>query len=398
MIDEEGPGDLYPEWLVAENLSEAVWLRLRRFTSSTLCERAIAARAPALASDILKKKGQELAFAVRSALGYWRSEPGSLNAKVLTRYYALLQITIAEQVASPQSTADLKEIQGHTESGHGLWTIAATGTGEDFPFNYKIACRDRGHFYEYCRFRGIDLKPFASKARPDSWDKISADGQARLVSLADLLRRIPELQLLIEEILGTVPLSFHIAYADQNNVERYERMQQHIVKTDEIVFDVPVTTPEKTTYISIHPHGRKLTADFLNGLDLPMKNIRPAVDEATGHPYFVGDFTHPSEKVGWECIETYKSGYTGTSLIVPFWGQIHDPVIIHLMTLYALSIVVRYLPLLWHEIEDGGLDHIRALIEHYISVFDNVLPKLAIERITGRRLIAVMPGSLEGPA
>lgn len=68
------------------------------------------------------------------------------------------------------------------------------------------------------------------------------------------------------------------------------------------------------------------------------------------------------------------------------------------MTLYALSIVVRYLPLLWHEIEDGGLDHIRALIEHYISVFDNVLPKLAIERITGRRLIAVMPGSLEGPA
>jgi hypothetical protein len=181
-------------------------------------------------------------------------------------------------------------------------------------------------------------------------------------------------------------------------VERYERMQQHIAKTGEIVFDVPVTTPETTTYISIHPHGRTLTADFLNSLDLPMKNVRPAVDEATGHPYFVGDFTHPSEKIGWECIETYKSGYTGTSLIVPFWGQIHDPVIIHLMTLYALSIVVRYLPLLWHEIEDGGLDHIRALIEHYISVFDNVLPKLAIERITGRRLITVMPGSLEGPA
>ncbi len=77
MTDEEGPGELYPEWLVAENMSEAVWLRLRRFTSSTLCERAIAARAPALASDILKKKGQELAFAVRSALGYWRSEPQS---------------------------------------------------------------------------------------------------------------------------------------------------------------------------------------------------------------------------------------------------------------------------------------------------------------------------------
>jgi hypothetical protein len=335
MTDEEGPEKLNPEWLVAENLSEAVWLRLRRFTSPTLCERAIAARAPALASDILRKKGQELAFAVRSALGYWRSEPGSLNAKVLTRYYALLQITIAEQVASPESTADLKEIQGHTESGHGLWTIAASS--EDFPFSYKIACRDRGHFYEYCRFRGIDLKPFASKARPDTWEKISADDQARLVSLADLLRRIPELQSLIEETLGTEPLSFHIAYADQNNVERSERMQQHTAQTGEIVFDVPVTTPERTTYISIHPHGRKLTADFLNSLGLPLKNIRLAVDEIDRSTYFVGDFTHPSEKVCWEYIETYKSGYSGTSLIVPFWGQIRDPIIIHLMTLYALA-------------------------------------------------------------
>lgn len=398
MTDEEGSGDPYPEWLVAENLSEAVWLRLRRFTSPTLCERTIAARAPGHAPDILKKKGQELAFAVRSALGYWRSELGSLNARVLTRYYALLQITIAEQVASPQSTADLKDIQAHTESGHGLWTIAASGTGEEFPFNYKVACRDRGHFYEYCRFRGVDLQPFASKPRPDSWDKISTDGQARLISLADLLRRIPELQLLIEETLGVAPLSLHVAYADQNNIERAERIQQHTAKTGQIVFDVPVATPQTTTYISIHPHGRKLTADFLNSLDLPVRNIRPALDEVTGQRYFVGDFTHPSDKNGWGCIETYKSGYTGTSLIVPFWAQIRDPIIIHLMTLYALSIVVRYLPLLWHEIEDGSLDHIRALIEHYISVFDNVLPKLAIERITGRSLVAVMPGSLDGPA
>ena len=395
MSNEEGPEGLYPERLVAENLSEAVWLRLRRLTSPTLCERVITARAPVLAPDILRKKGQDLAFAVRSALGYWQSEPGSLNAKVLTRYYALLQITIAEQVASPDSTADLKEIQGHTERGHGLWAISATG--EDFPFNYKIACQDRGHFYEYCRFRGIDLKPFASKARPDSWEKISTDGQARLISLADLLRRIPELQLLIEETLETVPLSFHIAYAQQNHLQRYERMQQHTATTGQILFDVPVTTPETTTYVGIFPYDQKLTADFLNSLDLPLKNIRSADDETTSYPYFVGDFTHPSEKLWFEYLETYKSGYSGTSLIVPFWGQIRDPVIIHLMTLYALSIVVRYLPLLWHEIEDGGLDHIRALIEHYISVFDNVLPKLAIERITGRRLDAVMPGSLQGP-
>jgi hypothetical protein len=388
-------GTLHPEQLVAENVSEAVWLRLRRLTSSTLCERVIAARAPTLPAAVITKKGQELAFAIRSALGYWRSEPGSLNAKVLTRYYALLQITIAEQVASPDSTADLAEIQAHTESGHGLWAMAAPeGT---FPANYMIACRDRGHFYQYCRFRGIELKPFASKARPDSWDKLSEDAIGRLISLADLLRRIPELQLLIDETLGTLPLSFHVGHADQNMIEDAERREQHLKKTGQILFDVPIDTPERKTYVSIFPHGQKLTVEFLNKLDLPLRNIRLAEDEITKQSYFVGDFTHPNKGIWWDHLETYKSGYSGTSLIVPFWGGIRDPIIIHLMTLYALSVVVRYLPLLWHEIEDGRLDHIRALIEHYVSVFDHVLPGLAIERITGRRFIAVTPGSLGGP-
>ena len=129
--------------------------------------------------------------------------------------------------------------------------------------------------------------------------------------------------------------------------------------------------------------------------DLPIKNIR-ASSEGDQH-YFVGDLTHPKERLWSEYVDTYKSGYCGTSIIVPVWGKIADPFLIHFMTLYALSIVVRYLPLLWHEIEDGNLNHIRALIEQYLAIVDNVLPQMAIERITGRRLIAVQPGSLFGP-
>lgn len=396
MSEEDAPDEeLYPERLVAENVGEAVWLRLRRLISPTLCERVIAARTPALAADIVTKKGQELAFAVRSALGYWQSKPDSLSAKVLTRYYALLQMTIAEQVASPDSKSDLKEIQAHTESGHGLWAMSAPDG--DFPTNYMIACRGRGHFYEYCRFRGIDLKPFTSKARPDSWDELSEDAKGRLISLSDLLRRIPELQLLIDETLGTVPLSFHIAHAHQNMFEQVERRREYVQKTGQLLFNAPVEEPERTTYVSIHPHGQKLTTEFLNNLELPFKNIRIAEDKTEKYPYFVGDFIHPSKGFWWQYLETYKSGYSGTSIIVPFWGKIRDPIIIHLMTLYALSIVVRYLPLLWHEIEDGRLNHIHAFIEHYVSVFDHVLPGKVIERITGRRFIAVTPGSLNGP-
>ncbi len=160
-------------------------------------------------------------------------------------------------------------------------------------------------------------------------------------------------------------------------------------------FDPPIPGPEAVTFVGIYPHGQKLTPEYLRSLDLPIKNIR-ASSEGDQH-YFVGDLTHPKERLWSEYVDTYKSGYCGTSIIVPVWGKIADPFLIHFMTLYALSIVVRYLPLLWHEIEDGNLNHIRALIEQYLAIVDNVLPQMAIERITGRRLIAVQPGSLFGP-
>jgi hypothetical protein len=314
---------------------------------------------------------------------------------VLARYYALLQMSIAEQLASPDSAADLKEIQSHTESGHGLWTIAAQG--KEFPANYMVACRNRGHFYEYCRFRSIDLTPYVLKARPNSWDDLSTVERDRLISLSDLLRRIPELQLLIEETLGTEPLSFRVAYAMKNRIVPSERMQGHAQKTGQVLFNPPIAEPSTVTYIGIYPHGQKLTAEYLNSFDMPIKNIRPEKDTVTKSSYFIGDFIHPSEKQWYQCLQTYKSGYCGTSIIVPFWGNVADPFIVHFMTLYALSIIVRYLPLLWHEIEDGKLDHIRALIEHYVVIVDNVLPQLAVQSLTGRRLIAVQPGSLHGP-
>ncbi len=391
----EPVSELYPEQLVAENIAEAVWLRLRRLTSSTLCQRVIEARHPSLPVSVLEKKGQEMASSVRSALGYWQSQAASLNAKVLARYYALLQMSIAEQLASPDSTADLKEIQSYTESGHGLWTI--TANGKNFPASYMVACRNRGHLYEYCRFRGIDLTPYVSKARPNSWDDLSAVERDRLISLADLLRRIPELQLLIEETLGTEPLSFHVASAMKNSIVQSERMQAYAQMTGQVLLNPPIAEPSTVTYIEIYNHGQNCTSEYLNSFDLPIKNIRPEEDTVTKSSYFIGDFIHPSDKRWYQCLQTYKSGYCGTSIIVPFWGNIADPFIIHFMTLYALSIIVRYLPLLWHEIEDGKLDHIRALIEHYVVIVDNVLPQLAVQRLTGRRLNAVQPGSLYGP-
>ena len=157
----------------------------------------------------------------------------------------------------------------------------------------------------------------------------------------------------------------------------------------------PGTT--KTTYLLIAPDGQTYTKEYLDGLDLPLKNIQEEIDPPTKTLNFVGEFAHPGEDYWWKYLETYKSGYCGTSLIVPFWDTA-NPFNIHFVILYALSIVVRYLPSLWHEIEDGKLNHIRALIEHYLVVVDNVLPQLVLERITGDRLAVHHPGTLSAPA
>jgi hypothetical protein len=139
---------------------------------------------------------------------------------------------------------------------------------------------------------------------------------------------------------------------------------------------------------------------YLDSLNLPFHSIRPAdgpLAQISKEAYFESEISHPKDKNWGQCVELYKSGYSGTSFIVPFWGGINDPFVIHFMILYALSIIVRYLPSLWHEIEDGTLDHMRALIEHYLAIVDNVIAHLAVERITGRRLLITPPGSLFAP-
>ena len=382
------------ERLVAENVSEAIWLRLRRLTSSTLCRRILSRRAPALDKDSIDKKGDETAWAVRSALGYWQESPAALNAKVLTRYYALLQISIADQVASPDSKLTLEQIQRHTEAGHGLATLV--NQSELFPASYKIACLRGGHFYLYCRHRGIDLNRYAFERRPRKFELLNDAERDQLVSLSDLLRRVPELQPIIGECLGTEQLSFQVGHSSRNMSEHMKRVQEHTRKTGEMTFDPPLAADVLTTYISIFPQTPNVTKEFLDSLQLPFKNIRPIQENNGRHPHFEGELTHAKDKYWHEAIKLYKSGYSGTSIIVPFWG-IDDPFLMHLAILYALSIVVRYLPFLWHDIEDGTLDHIRALIEHYLSIVDNVVPRLAVEMITGRELLVVQPGSLMAP-
>ena len=161
----------------------------------------------------------------------------------------------------------------------------------------------------------------------------------------------------------------------------------------------PSEGPTNETYLTFATGfggGAGLTANFLGSLGLQIKDIKEEHDEATGRNNLIGVYTHPSNEYWYKSLPLYH-GINGASIIVPFWG-LNDVFLLHFVILYALSIVVRYLPSLWFEIDHGSLDHIKALLEEYMVITDRVVPRLAIERIAGISLHVLPPGSFMGPS
>lgn len=249
------------ERLVAENISEIVWIRLRRLTSPNLCKRLLSRRWKSLDGNALTQKSQGLAWVVRSSIGNWDSGGASLNARILTRYYAVLQASIAQQVASEDPDSTLERIQRHTEQGHGLSTII--GSDATFPQNYHIACLSQGHFASHCRALGADLKKYEFEKRPREWGKLNIEERNRLVSLADLMRRIPELQGTIAEYLSLPPLSFHIVHAQKNMSLAFEQMKSQLKPGESPKLPSPLAPgTTKTTYLLVAPDGNEFTKEY----------------------------------------------------------------------------------------------------------------------------------------
>jgi hypothetical protein len=372
------------EHVVAADVPAATWLRFRRLSSPTLCRTIIQKRAPDLPDEALVKKGDDVAFAARSALGYWESDAPTLNARVLTRYYALLQASIAEQVASPDPDATLDAVQRHTELGHGF---AAVGSSEgDFPHNYYVFPMRAGHFASYAKSRGIDLSGFALHRRPRTWASLSEADRSKGLSLKELFLRVPELALVATECLEGRALSFQLGLADRS----FPRMNLWRKREPE------AASTTTTTYAALHVDPAHASAEWLSSLKLPFRDFQPEHDSHTNTDHWVAALDHPSVGVWWDHLEHYKSDYCGTCVIAPFWGTT-DVMCLHLATLYGLSIVVRYLPSLWHQVEYGRLDHVRVLIENYLSVLDRVGPGLVLDRITGVHLVVTAPGTLGAP-
>jgi hypothetical protein len=208
---------------------------------------------------------------------------------------------------------------------------------------------------------------------------------------------------LIYECLNEPALSFHVVSSGKNIELEAARaaaeFRNGFQSGSDVTPRVEDGTAEAVTYLTFATGfggGEGVTPEYLSSLGFPIANFRSEIEPLAGKEEIIGTYKHPSHEQWHESINLYRSD-VGSSLIAPLWGREPDIFLLHFMALYALSIVVRYLPSLWYKIEHGELDHVRALLEHYVTVVDSVVPKLATERIIGKDLAVVNPGSFSAP-
>ena len=381
------------EQYVADNVNELLHIRIKRLQDEEICKRVLQNKPNAenTTHDIIEKKSKGLSSAIKSSLGFWQQETTSLNSWILSRYYALLQITIAEQVSDLNNEKDLLQIQKSTAYGHGLNTILID---EDDISSFSIYLRSIGYFKTYLEHLGYKNTEHLLEISPNKMPEKIEDNKEHFISLFDLFRRLPELANYTKEYIGLPPLSFHIGHSMQNDLVAEKIVNKEIQegKPFRSIFDARV---KGETYLDIYTteYNEEIMQSFIPVLS----NITFIKAEKNFESdKYIGLLKHNSE-FWYEEFPTHKSSYCGSSYIVPVLDEINDIIAIHFLILYGLSIIVRYYPNLWYEIERGKYSYLTPLLEHYLVIFDNTVPKIMLSRITGKRIHTTTPGSLSAP-
>ena len=124
----------------------------------------------------------------------------------------------------------------------------------------------------------------------------------------------------------------------------------------------------------------------------PLAEITTIPSTAENGQSFRARVDHPGRQFWFEALLLHRSPFKeGPTLIMPVLGEIAEHRIISVVTLYALSILVRYMPSAWRRVEGGNWDEHLALIKNAVGVFERLLPEQFLESIINERVSAKQP-------
>lgn len=365
--------------ITGESPVSGVWAHLGQYASVQLARRLVERRAEealvGLTVDQLESKSSGVAFAIRSAADYFRGAPHeSLNKRVLSLYYGTLSLAFAEMLASPHGSTDLDQVEGMTKQGHGLFALAPES--DDFG-SLTVGVLASGFFPQWVSFLGHETSSYPkSKAKALSdFENQSKFSPGTFVNINGLLSAMPELGELFGQVSDMAPSWVDVS----SDMDSHRALHGQQVGSSYVFFVDP---------------SRGISKSRLESLPWPIAELSEAgEDEYESGNRFRARIDHPGFKSWWDVLPVRRSPYDGQSaLILPVLGGVFEYRAISLAILYALSILVRYMPSAWRRVEGGDWDQHLVLMRTALDVFERVLPQEFLGSIADEHIYTGSPG------
>lgn len=361
--------------ITTESPVDGIWAHLNQLASVKLAEKLVKRRASeeavVLTDDQIAAKAAGVAFAVRNAVDYFRGNPNeSVNKRILSLYYGVLSLAFAEMLASPNGSADLDEVEGMTKQGHGLFTVPSTTN--DFG-GLSIGVLATGFFPRWATFLGHSTSDYP-KSKPKTPSDLERLPAVTVTTIGGLLAALPELGSLFREVYELEPSWVTPVFDMESNRQ-------------------PLNQNVGSSYVLFIDSSGRFTSDRLQKTQWPIAELTAIESKGSEGNSYRGRIDHSGFKYWHEVLPLHNSPFVESStLILPVFGGVFEYRAISLTILYALSILVRYMPSAWRRVEGGDWDQHLALVKMTLDVFERLIPQEFLESITGERVYSKLPG------
>lgn len=367
--------------ITEENPLEGILTRLHQFTSINLAGKLVRRRAETdgveLTRDVIDSKAAGIAYSMRSALDYVTfSATDKLNKRILGLYYGSIAFAFSEMLASPTGPKSLDIVEATTKQGHGLYTLSNGSFA-----GLRTGVLASGFLPQWLAHMGHDTSAF-----PRQKPKSEGDFQTLAIpsnswcTLETLFSSMPEIDDLFAEVFNSAP-GWVIPVYDLTANHR-----PSLNRTDR---------RSESTYAQFIDRSGLIPIERLQTAGWPLAEVQSAEGKEGDGQTFRARVDHSGHPLFWNVLPTHSSPFAHrTTLLLPTLGGMTEYRTIAVTTLYALSIMVRYMPSAWRRIEGGDEDQYLALVKASLAVWERTLPEQFLQSVANETVYSKQPGGL----
>lgn len=356
------------ERIFTETPKTAIWDRIDILTTFNGVKQELEAKCKILNIDLTEEliieKSKGVAFCLRSARDLFaQSNSKNLTASLTSIYYGTYNLLSAILIGDISNNLTLETIEGFSKNGgHGLKSIYKSKI-ENLANDEFIYCCNNGFYKELLKNFGYKTENIVMSKNFKKIEEIPAPELSKLISLKDLLSRIPELKNIYTEIYKEQPnyLNYFAHYGENNEI-----------------YKISVSENQNTDFLKSEQINELLSLP--SELIFEYKKERP--DSILKEEFIC-------EKVPRDLISQkpkYNSAIAVNCTIKPIL-EIDDVLLLYFKLFYILSIWTRYRPNLWREICEGKYDHYRSLFSILTDSSERIVPNLFLNKFYERNFL-----------